>query len=410
MVSKKFIDEKHTTHSGGKGEYLHDWYPYLEGFSSSFVRELINKYNPTARTILEPFAGVGTTPLFCGLNNIDCYYCEINPVLRFIIDVKINIVQISKSNRYLISEKVKDIKENIETYAEKCNACNTLYNNYKEVFGESKFFYDDNFEKILRLRKLIDNLKSNELLVSKILEIAVLSCLLKCSLLKRNGDVRFKTDNELKKGVPELYDEVKKQLNIMLDDFISLPVTDSKMLLLSENSKLMLEHNSINADMVITSPPYLNGTNYFRNTKLELWFLRELKNKNSLRLFRDQVVTSGINDVTKDKCVEVLPIVKDLFEELKLNAYDSRIPKMVSAYFYEMKTVIKGLIYHTKENGIICIDIGDSIYSNIYIPTNRILTSIAVDLGLEYKDEIVLRKRKSKNGNQLSQYLLVFRR
>ena len=25
------------THTGGKGEVFHDWYPYLEGFSSSFV-------------------------------------------------------------------------------------------------------------------------------------------------------------------------------------------------------------------------------------------------------------------------------------------------------------------------------------------------------------------------------------
>ncbi|HGO5855372.1 TPA: hypothetical protein ACK3JH_002299, partial [Mannheimia haemolytica] len=307
-------------------------------------------------------------------------------------------------------ERVQNIKENLETYSEKCSVCDMLYNNYKEVFGESKFFYNDNLEKILRLRKLIDNLRTDDLLTSQILEVAVLSCLLKCSLLKRNGDVRFKTDCELKKGIPELYSEVKRQLNIMLDDFVSLPVANAKISLLCENSKSMLEFKSINADMVITSPPYLNGTNYFRNTKLELWFLRELKTKNNLRLFRDQVVTSGINDVTKDKCVEVLPIIKDLFEELKVNTYDSRIPKMVSAYFYEMKTVIKGLIHHTKENGVICIDIGDSIYSNIYIPTNKVLISIAVDLGLKFEDEIILRKRKSKNGNDLSQYLLVFRR
>lgn len=53
-------------------------------------------------------------------------------------------------------------------------------------------------------------------------------------------------------------------------------------------------------DAVITSPPYLNGTNYFRNTKLELWFLKELTNKNSLRLFRDDALTSAICDVKKE--------------------------------------------------------------------------------------------------------------
>ena len=48
------IEPKHTTHSGGKGEYLHDWYPYLEGFSSSFVNEILKMYSPNAMRVLEP--------------------------------------------------------------------------------------------------------------------------------------------------------------------------------------------------------------------------------------------------------------------------------------------------------------------------------------------------------------------
>ena len=41
----------------------------------------------------------------------------------------------------------------------------------------------------------------------------------------------------------------------------------------------------------------LNGTNYIRNTKLELWFLGKLKSENDLRVLRDEILTSGINDV-----------------------------------------------------------------------------------------------------------------
>ena len=35
MIESKLA--KNATHAGGKGEILHDWYPYLEGFSSEFV-------------------------------------------------------------------------------------------------------------------------------------------------------------------------------------------------------------------------------------------------------------------------------------------------------------------------------------------------------------------------------------
>ena len=65
------------------------------------------------------------------------------------------------------------------------------------------------------------------------------------------------------------------------------------------NAKNIDLANDLEIDAVITSPPYLNGTNYFRNTKLELWFLRYIQFENDLRFFRDQALTSGINDVKK---------------------------------------------------------------------------------------------------------------
>ncbi|MDF5949241.1 hypothetical protein P4129_27265 [Pseudomonas aeruginosa] len=37
------------THQGGKGEPFHDWYPYLEGFSSEFVKFVLAKYMPNAK-------------------------------------------------------------------------------------------------------------------------------------------------------------------------------------------------------------------------------------------------------------------------------------------------------------------------------------------------------------------------
>lgn len=45
-------------------------------------------------------------------------------------------------------------------------------------------------------------------------------------------------------------------------------------------------------------------------------------------------MTSGINDVTKDKGKDILPLVSDLYAELLEKAYDARIAKMMSAYFF----------------------------------------------------------------------------
>ena len=194
----------------------------------------------------------------------------------------------------------------------------------------------------------------------------------------------------------------------MAQDCIVCPQSKAEMSLLGINAKETLDLDSVSADIVITSPPYLNGTNYFRNTKLELWFTNELSDKGSLRSFRDQVVTSGINDVTKTKGDDTLPITDDLYKKLSENSYDSRIPMMMTAYFYEMQLVFKGLQHHTKADGIICIDIGDSVYADVHIPTHKILTQIGCDLGWNLIEEVLLRNRRSKGGSELGQYLLVF--
>ena len=83
------------THVGGKGELFHDWYPYLEGYSSAFVESVKNKYLSKAKCILEPFAGVGTTPIKLAQQNVVCYYCEVNPVLLHLIKAKSEILNLT---------------------------------------------------------------------------------------------------------------------------------------------------------------------------------------------------------------------------------------------------------------------------------------------------------------------------
>src|SRR5690606_29024119 len=52
---------RHGTFSPNSMESIHRWYPYIEGFSSTFVRNLISKWGPEAKSIYDPFGGTGTT-------------------------------------------------------------------------------------------------------------------------------------------------------------------------------------------------------------------------------------------------------------------------------------------------------------------------------------------------------------
>jgi DNA modification methylase len=180
-------------------------------------------------------------------------------------------------------------------------------------------------------------------------------------------------------------------------------------LLVSENALSLDKIPSLNVDTVITSPPYVNGTNYFRNTKIELWFLRCLNDKNDLTKYRAQALTAGINDVTVGKTrytenSEVNKIVAMLQE----NAYDSRIPRMIGSYFSELTEVFNNMCKHLVDKATVAIDIGDSCYGGIHIPVDRLLSVCIYSLGFKERDIIELRKRRSKGGAILKQKLMVY--
>ena len=128
--------------------------------------------------------------------------------------------------------------------------------------------------KILKIKSFSYKIKNE--LVKSIFDVATYSSLLKASLLKRAGDVRFKTKKDLqKKKIPNILNLISKKLDLIrdLERINKLIVTPT---LICKNSKNLINIKNYKLDGVITSPPYLNGTNYFRNSKLELWYMEKL--------------------------------------------------------------------------------------------------------------------------------------
>ena len=54
------------------------------------------------------------------------------------------------------------------------------------------------------------------------------------------------------------------------------------------------------------------------------------------------------------------------------------------------------------------MDIGDSQFSGIHIPTHELLEVLALQHGFKKYDEEILRKRFSNNGMELTQRVLRF--
>lgn len=410
------MSKKDVTFIKSKDTPFQRWYPYIEGYSTDFVKSLIKNFGIKDCLIYEPFAGTGTTLFAADDEGLSTAYSEVNPLLQYLILTKTKILRANEIQRQKLSNNLTDIAKALLQSLDKFEEDKTLREAYKTLFTGSKYFSDEKLSQILKLRSYIDIVKLENELLADTLTVAVLSCLLPVSNLKKAGDVRFKTEKELEKEFTTFEKILPQKIYDIAEDVLNFSYTlKTNHELILSNAKNISRVSDLKIGAIITSPPYLNGTNYFRNTKVELWFLRYLQYENDLRFFRDQALTSGINDVKKAYAhVNDLDIssksklLKTTLTELNKKAYDSRIPIMAKSYFEEMYQIFSDCKPHLDNNAKILIDIGDSIFCGVHINTDEILIELLTGLGYKLLDNKILRKRRSRNKEVLTQSLLAF--
>lgn len=402
------------TFRGGKGSPLHDWYPYLEGYSPDFVRSIITTFAPAAKTILDPFCGSGTTALVSALHGRQALYTEVNPVCQFVISAKASALAMSSSRRQDLSKRLLEIHDDLPRTLDRALPDVTLRNAYETAFSGRPSFDDTSFNQILRARTVADKLSAANPALGILFTVGVLRSLVPGSLMIRRGDLRFRTTQELSRERPCFVSALHESLRIIASDLIDAEAASGTVHFVGADARQLSTNLSTPIDAIITSPPYLNGTNYFRNTKLELWFLRQLSVKNQLRAYRDAAITSGINDVTVGKSrgngVGTLPssLIRTI-RALEEDAYDQRIPMMVEAYFREMAVVLQNFKAVSHSDTVVAIDLGDSCYGDIWVPTHDIIRDLMAENGFDRSELVVLRERQSRGGSKLSQTLQIFR-
>ena len=384
-----------------KGQPIHRWYSYLEGYSSCLIDDIVMKIGPeNIHTIYDPFCGTGTTSLVASSYGIKSYYCETNPFMQNVIEAKVNSVKRLRESG-IKNQYLKDFLQELENH--------NFHPCIKEPTwdGFEKFFDTSVLTQLQELKQKVDNILDKD--TRNITMVLLASVTVQASKMIRKGDLRFAKENEKKNEDKDILSNFIYKIRLAIDDIDSDSCpTLAETIKLANDSRDIEIKNQI--DCVITSPPYLNGTNYIRNTKLELKLLDYINSEKDLPYFHSKGIISGINNISSRNIdFEVLDIVRPYIEKLKPVAYDKRIPIMVAGYFSNMVNVIERISHAMKNNGYFILDIGDSQFAGVHIPTHDILTKICESYGFKLYEENILRKRRSKNGMILSQRLLKFR-
>lgn len=399
------MDKLDGTFKNNKNKPIHRWYPFAEGYSDNFVSSIIKEFADKSTYLLDPFGGSGTTLLVGSKYCLKSGYCEINPFLRFVIETKVN-------------STVRLIRAGVNVSKEIKNFMSSLTpNNVRKVDIElcisdfNRYFKEGNLITLKKLKKFTEEYFSANQDLKNISLLILSSLLVEISLLKRAGDLRYKRENELKEYTDDdIIEMFQNRLYWVIEDFegAELPITYTEFI--GEDALVSKPKNKL-VDLVVTSPPYLNGTNYIRNTKLELWFFDYLKD-DKLSSLHHLGVPSGINHVSTKKIIRnSLPKeILDIASELEKSAYDKRIPKLILQYFDSMDQFFENLSTYVLPTGYVFMDIGDSIFAEVHIPTHEFLVLLAEKHGFRLENQYLIRSRKSRKGKNVGQYLLTFKR
>lgn len=388
---------------------IHRWYPYVEGFSSEYIQSLFAEATSGSWTVYDPFGGSGTVCLIASQLGFRSLYSELNPFMQRVSNAKVNSSAWAKKNladSISILEEFRSVLESdkFERAASKIDLAS-----YEAAFPKRDFFEEQHIRELLAAKHLAHAVASGIPQVEELLLVGISSVLVHNSNMTRRADLRRRKPGEYKNRVVDVRSSIAEKVRHIAEDIRFAGVKKTK--LLNANARQFNERYRSAVDEIVTSPPYLNGTNYFRNTKIEMWFLGEIDGEASLTDFNRDCVAGGISNVTNSRSDHApFESVEKIVTALSNTKGDKRIARMVRYYFNDMHEVLSNSYMYLKPGGKMVLDIGDSRFYGVHVPTDKLLMDVGKSVGFELFDVKTLARRHSRDKTPLQQVEIVLRR
>jgi len=391
-------------------EPIHRWSPYIQGFSASFVQSVITKYKKEyelgkpSSMILDPFSGTGTVLIQAKLNGIPSIGIELNPLLQYVSEVKAkswglsgrNLVEVFES---LPKEYVADAPEFLESERQFNPG---VLKNLRRIKG--------GIQHLEKIANLFGNGKEEKHIIGLIdlLKLALCAILVDCSNLKRTPCLGYDSKKQVSDQDPFLLMHAK--VNHIAEDLNFVQTHHAKHIDIFCETKLansMLYNHENDYDLVITSPPYMNGLDYVINYKIEMAWLDFIKSHSDAKAIKDSMVVCdnvsksltrrfalGNEKYTND-WLEL--IVKKIQDNIDHRGSYRRLdmPFIVHKYFDDMYKVFKKVIPNIKTGGRFILVVGDSLIADVYLPTDLLLARMGQELGMKIEKIELARHRRS---------------
>jgi DNA modification methylase len=356
---------------------------YLDRYPAKMVTTLADKiidnYVDNKSLVLDPFCGSSAILKAAKNKNCSLYGFDINPYAILLSQVK--LMGFDKEKAKLFVEKI------IMKSKDQNDKLPTSYDNIEYWFTKSTL------DKLLKLRYNLkisktDSPEGRAVLLAFALTIRLVSRADQRSpkpfISKKSIDMRkgkhfdpFLIIIDILQKLSNLYGDTEYSK-------IELKCLDS-----TSNKKIKIKEKSLTH--IITSPPYINAQDYFRNSKLELFLLEDIL-PFSIKTIQHSFIGTERGELKIDGVSEFRNInrVASIVGENNL-----RLEKVVLKYFSDINKVLDNTYSLLKTNGKLILVCGDNVVAGKNIKTWQIINQMAESKGYEiidsFKDKILNR-------------------
>lgn len=387
-----------------KSAPIHNWVPWIAGFSKDFVANVLSKYLNKTSLVLDPFAGVGTTIVESILKGHEAVGYEINPYAAMVTRIKSQCLEINISRFKNHIVRFKDF------YTDNLNKIQSPISKPPDGFKTRGIFYSpDVLRKVLIVNdymRSIENIKINELF-----KIAFAATMVRYSNYSYEPSLGQRVSSGKDNIIDyPVYEEIQSKLFRIAEDIVWLKNIPAKTIgkaKVFNKSFFDYKHDISDSsiDLIITSPPYLNNYHYNRNTRPQLYWLdfvtapkdmKNLENENFGKYWQTvrslKQIALGF-ELSKSDLSDKLEILRNLYPDKGVYG-GFGWANYATTYFNDCNKFAKGIYDTLKTDGVAIVVLGNSILQGIMIPTDIYFAQICELNGLEVIGIDISRKKR----------------
>lgn len=393
-----YARNEHMTFRANMGVGRHNWLRLTPAYGVRLVRERIS-HMPSGSVITDPFSGTGTTPLAAAESGLIGQSVDINPFLVWLGNVK--TTNYTESTILDVADATRSVLEAARRHRRDSNLWQP------DIFRIERWWSPGALHALKALRHEIDAFEGQ---VADLLAVGLCQTLISCSNAAFNHQsMSFKDDSNrvlrFKSDDVECTLELYRQGMAAIIESARYDLAGTAQVYQGDSRTALKDLAP--ADLVLTSPPYVNRMSYIRELRPYMYWLRYLESASDAGDLDWRAIggtwgtaTSKLNTWKPEVETPVDEALKTVCNKIAADGGKNGplLATYVHKYHHDMWLHFQRITEHVKPGGSVSYIVGNSTFYKHEVPAHAWYADMLRELGYRQVSVEIIRKRNSNKA------------